>query len=82
MRLSRSTDSHRPPARPRAPLPKGRPRARAKAEPSAPLADERRMRESGGPDDNATYGCACGCVFEAPVSTSVACPLCGAGQAW
>jgi hypothetical protein len=46
------------------------------------LFDERRLRESGGPDDRAHYACTCGYVFEADVSTSVACPHCGAGQAW
>ena len=46
------------------------------------LADERRMRESGGPDDRAMYTCSCGYVFEADVSTSVTCPHCGTGQAW
>jgi hypothetical protein len=40
------------------------------------------MREAGGPVDNATYGCTCGLVFEAAVSTSVACPVCGTRQAW
>jgi len=43
---------------------------------------ERRARESGGPIDNAQYNCSCGMVFQAAVSTSVACPHCGAGQAW
>jgi hypothetical protein len=46
------------------------------------LADERRWRRAGGPEDRATYSCACGRQFEAPVSTSVACPGCGSGQAW
>ena len=46
------------------------------------LADERRMRASGGPTDTAQYTCVCGYVFEAAVSTSVTCPHCGAGQAW
>jgi hypothetical protein len=46
------------------------------------LADERRLRQSGGPDDHATYACTCGYVFDAAVSTSVACPHCGTGQAW
>jgi hypothetical protein len=46
------------------------------------FAAERRLRDSGGPDDSATYHCACGYVFEAPVSTGVACPHCGTGQAW
>jgi rubrerythrin len=46
------------------------------------LADERRLRASGGPKDRATYTCSCGYVFEADVSTSVTCPHCGGGQAW
>jgi hypothetical protein len=59
-----------------------------RAEPAPPppaeldLSDERRARESGGPEDRAMYTCMCGYVFEAQVSTSVACPHCGAGQAW
>ena len=46
------------------------------------LTDERRWRLAGGPEDRATYACACGKQFEAPVSTSVSCPNCGCGQAW
>jgi hypothetical protein len=46
------------------------------------LVDERRLRESGGPDDRAMYNCSCGYVFEADVTTSVTCPHCGTGQAW
>jgi hypothetical protein len=42
----------------------------------------RRVREAGGPIDLASYVCGCGCAFDAPVSTSVACPHCGADQAW
>jgi hypothetical protein len=42
----------------------------------------RRTREAGGPEDQAHYSCACGYVFEAEVSTSVACPHCGIEQAW
>lgn len=41
-----------------------------------------RSRRSGGPMDNASYSCGCGYVFQAAVSTSVACPHCGTGQAW
>jgi hypothetical protein len=69
-------------ARPRAGLLR---RPHGSAPPPAPsddLADERRMRESGGPDDRAVYTCSCGYVFEADVSTSVTCPHCGTGQAW
>ena len=46
------------------------------------LSNERRARESGGPEDRAMYTCTCGFVFEAEVSTSVACPHCGTAQAW
>jgi rubrerythrin len=68
-----------------------RPHAPSREEPAPPptppatedeFADERRARESGGPEDRAMYTCSCGYVFEAEVSTSVACPHCGAGQAW
>jgi rubrerythrin len=52
------------------------------AAPAADLSDERRLREAGGPHDRATYSCVCGYVFEADVSTSVACPHCGSSQAW
>ena len=41
-----------------------------------------RMRDAGGPADEACYPCACGYFFIAPVSTSVSCPHCGAKQAW
>jgi hypothetical protein len=46
------------------------------------LGDERRARAAGGPEDRAHYHCGCGYVFEASVSTTVACPHCGSGQAW
>ncbi|WP_205699025.1 hypothetical protein [Conexibacter sp. SYSU D00693] len=52
-------------------------------QPSTPeLREERRMREAGGPEDKAFYTCSCGFAFEAAVTTSVACPHCGTGQAW
>jgi hypothetical protein len=35
-----------------------------------------------GTQDHAHYSCGCGHGFSAGVSTSVACPRCGAGQAW
>jgi hypothetical protein len=46
------------------------------------LSDERRLRASGGPNDRAQYACGCGYVWETDVSASVACPHCGAAQAW
>ena len=82
----RPRESHRPgsPARRRVegrseapPVPASPP-----AQPRDDLRQERRMRESGGPDDRAHYRCVCGYAFDAPVSTSVACPHCGTGQAW
>jgi predicted Zn-ribbon and HTH transcriptional regulator len=48
----------------------------------AHLLAERRHRASVAPEDQATYSCSCGFVFQASVSTSVACPHCGTGQAW
>jgi hypothetical protein len=50
----------------------------------APLRDPdaQRVREAGGPVDLASYTCSCGYLFSASVSTSVACPHCGAYQAW
>ena len=41
-----------------------------------------RVREAGGPEDEASYTCGCGYLFCASVSTTVVCPHCGAGQAW
>jgi hypothetical protein len=54
---------------------------------SAPVADtehaaERRHRACVAPEDRALYSCSCGFQFQAPVSTSVACPHCGTAQAW
>lgn len=49
---------------------------------AAQQADVARVRRAGGPIDNASYTCACGYVFAASVSTTVACPHCGADQAW
>ncbi|HXM87056.1 MAG TPA: hypothetical protein VN889_05435 [Solirubrobacteraceae bacterium] len=48
---------------------------------AADLAVER-VRNAGGPLDEASYACACGFVFRAPVSTTVVCPHCRATQAW
>jgi hypothetical protein len=46
------------------------------------VAMQRRIREAGGPEDHALYSCSCGYLFEADVSTGVACPHCGAAQSW
>jgi hypothetical protein len=58
-------------------------------EPTAPAVsaaadhpDERRHRACVSPQDSALYTCGCGVAFQAAVSTSVACPGCGADQAW
>jgi hypothetical protein len=45
-------------------------------------AAERRHRESVASEDTAHYSCSCGFQFQAAVTTSVACPHCGSGQAW
>ncbi|QEC47998.1 hypothetical protein FSW04_10740 [Baekduia soli] len=73
----------------RSPIPR-RPSAHGRVEraPDAPeaadphLLAERRHRASVAPEDHALYACACGFQFQASVSTSVACPHCGSGQAW
>lgn len=52
---------------------------RMQPEPAPPQARE---RAAGGPEDRAAYRCACGYMFEAPVSTTVGCPHCGDTQAW
>ena len=54
----------------------------APAEVAQQASPQAREREAGGPQDLAAYGCACGCVFEAAVSTTVGCPHCGGTQAW
>ena len=41
-----------------------------------------RVRRAGGPVDEASYTCGCGCVFTAAVSTTVSCPRCQASQPW
>jgi hypothetical protein len=50
--------------------------------PASEHPDEQRHRACVSPQDSALYTCGCGCSFQAAVSTSVACPNCGAGQAW
>lgn len=67
-------------AAPAAPAPAPAPAAPVPLD--ANLAAERRHRASVAPEDTAHYGCGCGFQFEAPVSTTVACPHCGAAQAW
>lgn len=93
LRHKRQTDSHRAaakrrphvvaraaPATPHQPDPTGA--GTRESEEQGHLRAERRMRASGGPEDRAAYRCDCGYAFEAEVSTSVACPHCGHGQAW
>ncbi len=93
MRLNRSASDDRPDSPPARPRPRLRvvadvqpaevqPRDVQPRDVTEEFADERRVRDAGGPDDTATYHCTCGYVFEAPVSTGVACPHCGCGQAW
>ena len=56
--------------------------ASAVAHPHVPDPDVQRVQEAGGPEDHASYSCACGYLFSADVSTSVVCPHCGTDQAW
>lgn len=41
-----------------------------------------RARRAGGPEDRALYRCHCGLAFEADVTATVDCPVCGDAQAW
>lgn len=50
--------------------------------PALPPDLDLRVREAGGLDDRASYACQCGYLFRAAVCTTVACPHCGAEQAW
>jgi hypothetical protein len=72
------------PSRTRRRLGRGAADAAPVAPPSAPQPHPPSLRErdAGGPEDRACYQCACGYVFEAPVSASVDCPHCGGEQAW
>lgn len=45
-------------------------------------ADRRNHAAAVSSHDRASYACHCGLLFEAPVTTTVACPNCGAAQAW
>ena len=87
VRSKRQTDSRRRSGPTRRPAPFRRdpaatPVAEPEPTPGDDLADERRLRASGGPHDRAQYTCGCGFVWHADVSASVACPHCGASQAW
>jgi hypothetical protein len=76
-RTERSARSSRQPPRRRA---SSRPAsARAGATQGSPTVAQRRV---GPPEDYATYSCACGFIFEAPVTTTVGCPHCGSQLAW
>jgi hypothetical protein len=88
VRPLRLADRRTPSRTERRPHACGRP---AEAEPGAASAEdvavedhaaERRHRESVASEDTAHYACACGFQFQAPVTTSVACPHCGTSQAW
>jgi hypothetical protein len=82
VRHRQTTETHRHGAPRRRPVPR-RDGATAPAPVAADhLADEHRLRDSGGPDDRALYRCGCGTAFRAEVSASVSCPHCGGEQAW
>jgi hypothetical protein len=66
----------------REPLAKLSPAASMQPEPAPRDRASERVREAGGPMDEASYVCDCGYVFCASVSTTVVCPHCGATQAW
>ena len=80
-RQRRSRDGRHPLRAPAKPTPApAKSHVVALAEVADPAAQ--RVREAGGPLDEASYACHCGFVFRAAVSTTVACPHCHAPQAW
>jgi hypothetical protein len=81
-RSERPSDDRRPAESPEAASVAVRPPLRRRVDQTRKDVDAQRVRESGGPLDQAQYTCACGYVFDAAVSTTVACPHCGDGQAW
>ena len=82
VRNRHTTETHRHGAPRRRPVPRRDTPAAPAPTPVDHLADEHRMRDSGGPDDRALYRCGCGTAFRAEVSASVSCPQCGGEQAW
>jgi hypothetical protein len=76
-RTNRSPDARREIRRSAHPV-----RGAGTAAASRELTREDRVREAGGPQDVAHYHCSCGKRFSGAVSTQVACPACGTGQAW
>lgn len=87
MRVRPLRPTDRSPRTERRPHVFGRPAEVAPEPEPAPVVDphlqaERRHRASVAPEDLAHYGCSCGYQFQAPVTTSVACPHCGSSQAW
>ncbi len=74
------------PANPTRPRAERRPHVIERPVVEAPPAEdhvaERRHRACVSTEDTALYSCGCGFQFQAAVSTSVACPQCGGGQAW
>ena len=65
------------------PMPRRHASRRAGRRASArPAAHRQEQFQESAIHDRALYGCGCGLVFEADVSTSVECPHCGEMQAW
>lgn len=71
----------RRPARTRSRPPARTPR-RGPVASDPPTLEMRRAQRTPAPEDRAFYTCGCGYAFVAKVTTSVACPHCGSGQAW
>jgi hypothetical protein len=81
-RSERAADERRPADGGEAANAVSRPVLRRRVDQTRLDVDAQRVRESGGPLDQAQYSCSCGYVFDAAVSTTVACPHCGDSQAW
>ena len=64
------------------PMPRRHASRRARRASTRPAAHRQEQFQESAIHDRALYGCGCGLVFEADVSTSVECPHCGEMQAW
>jgi hypothetical protein len=68
--------------RKRARPPERAPRPNPATPSDPPTSELQRAQRTPAPEDRALYACGCGFAFTAGVTTSVACPHCGAAQAW
>jgi hypothetical protein len=82
MELAHHLHLRRRHGRKRARPPERAPRRNPATPSDPPTSELQRAQRTPAPEDRALYACGCGFAFTAGVTTSVACPHCGAAQAW